>query len=66
MKRKSLRTALIATALVLLTSSAYADAACRPNTCYQQLRQCRATGTPYIICYGYYEDCLARNGCPIP
>jgi hypothetical protein len=66
MKRKSFRTVLAATALVLLTSSAHADAACRKNTCYQQLNQCRATGTPYIICYGAYEDCLLRNGCQIP
>jgi uncharacterized protein YgiB involved in biofilm formation len=66
MKRKSLRTVLTATALVLLSSSAFADAACRKNTCYQQLNQCRATGTPYIICYSAYEDCLLRNGCQIP
>ncbi len=66
MKRKLLRTTLAAAALVLLTASALADAACRSNTCYQQMNQCRATGTSFAICYGYYEDCLLRNGCQIP
>jgi uncharacterized protein YgiB involved in biofilm formation len=66
MKRTLLRTALTASAFVMLTASALADAACRPNTCYKQLNQCRASGTPYIICYGAYEDCLLRNGCQIP
>jgi hypothetical protein len=66
MKRKLIRTTLAATALVLLTASAFADAACSGNRCYQQLNQCRATGTSFAICYGYYEDCLLRNGCQIP
>jgi hypothetical protein len=66
MKRKSLGTALAATAFVLLSASAFADAACRRNTCYQQYTQCRASGTPFAICYGAYEDCLIRNGCQIP
>jgi hypothetical protein len=66
MKRKLLRTAVAATAFVLLTASALADAACRGNTCYQQLNQCRASGTLFVICYGAYEDCLLRNGCQIP
>jgi uncharacterized protein YgiB involved in biofilm formation len=66
MKRKSFRTAMVATALVLLSASTFADAACRSNTCYQQLNKCRASGTPFAICYGAYEDCLIRNGCQIP
>jgi hypothetical protein len=66
MKRKSFRTALAATALVLLTASTFADAACRRNTCYLQYNQCRASGTPFAVCYGAYEDCLIRNGCQIP
>ena len=66
MKRKSFRTVLAATALVLLSASAVADAACRSNTCYQKLNQCRATGTSYAVCYGIYEDCLINNGCQIP
>ena len=66
MMRKLLRTTIAATAFVLLTASALADAACRRNTCYQQLNQCRASGTPFVICYGAYEDCLIRNGCQIP
>ncbi|MBN8213841.1 MAG: hypothetical protein J0M09_13050 [Xanthomonadales bacterium] len=66
MKRATLRTALVSAALVLLAASSSANAVCRRNTCYQQLNQCRATGTPYIICYGAYEDCLIRNGCQIP
>lgn len=66
MKRKLLRTAMVASAFVLLTASALADAACRRNTCYQQLNQCRAAGTSFAICYGAYEDCLLRNGCQIP
>ncbi|MEQ1511356.1 MAG: hypothetical protein ABL934_01615 [Lysobacteraceae bacterium] len=66
MKRKSFRTVLAATALVLLTASTFADAACRYNTCYQTFTRCRLSGTPFATCYAAYEDCLARNGCPIP
>lgn len=66
MKRKLLRTTLAATAFVLLTASALADAACRRNTCYQQFNQCRASGIPFATCYGAYEDCLIRHGCQIP
>lgn len=66
MKRKLLRTTLAATAFVLLTASALADAACRRNTCYQQFNQCRASGVPFATCYAAYEDCLIRNGCQIP
>jgi uncharacterized protein YgiB involved in biofilm formation len=66
MKRQSFRTVLAAAALVLLTASTFANAQCRSNTCYQKLNQCRASGTPYAICYGDYEDCLLRNGCQIP
>ncbi len=66
MKRNLLNTTLVATAFVLLTASTLADAACRSNTCYRQLNQCRASGTPFAICYGAYEDCLIRNGCQIP
>lgn len=66
MKRTTLRTALVSAALVLLAASSSANAVCRSNTCYQQLKQCRAAGTPYVICYGAYEDCLIRNGCQIP
>lgn len=66
MKRTTLRTALVSAALVLLAASSSANAVCRTNTCYQQLNKCRATGTPYAICYGAYEDCLIRNGCQIP
>lgn len=66
MKRKLLRTTLAASAFVLLTASALADAACRPNTCYQQFNQCRASGVPFATCYAAYENCLIRNGCQIP
>ena len=64
MKRSSM-VALMA-GLTLVVSALAADAACRPNTCYRQFLQCRASGVPYIECYSRYEDCLAGYGCPIP
>ncbi len=66
MKHRLFKTTLAAATIVLLTASALADAACRKNTCYQQLTTCRASGIPFATCYAAYEDCLIRNGCQIP
>lgn len=64
MKRSTL--AALMAGVVLFVSALSADAYCRPNTCYRQFLQCRASGVPYQECYFRYEDCLARHGCPIP
>lgn len=66
MKRFSIRPTVAVCALVLLTASAIADAACRPNNCWQQYQTCRANGGTTIDCYTAYETCLYRNGCPVP
>lgn len=52
--------------LTLAISALSADAVCRPNPCYRQMVECRASGIPYYECYARYEDCLMRYGCPIP
>ncbi len=64
MKRSKI--AALTAGLCLMIAGAYADAVCRPNTCYQKFNQCRASGTPFATCYAAYEDCLIRNGCQIP
>ncbi len=64
MKRSKI--AALTAGLCLMIAAACADAACRPNTCYQKFNQCRASGTPFTTCYAAYEDCLIRNGCQIP
>jgi hypothetical protein len=66
MKRFSIRPTVAACALVLLTASAIADAACRPNSCWQQYQTCIANGGGGDQCYTNYELCLYRNGCPVP
>jgi hypothetical protein len=64
MKRSMI--AALATGLTLMIAGTLANAACSPNPCYRQFLQCRASGISYYECYGHYEDCLARYGCPIP
>lgn len=64
MKRSMI--AALATGVTLMIAGTLANAACSPNTCYQQFRQCRSSGVSYYECYSRYEDCLARHGCPIP
>lgn len=66
MKRQLLKTTVAATAFVLLTASALADAACNPFPCYRELRQCTAMGLPNDVCEDRFNDCLLRNGCSIP
>lgn len=64
--RRTARLSAAICALVLLSASALADAACRPNTCWQQYTNCRAQGVPLDECYTRYELCLYRHGCPVP
>ena len=57
---------LIATAIILLTASTFADAACRPNNCAQLYDNYNESGAPIRRCESRYTQCLNAYGCPIP
>ena len=66
MKRALFKSRLVATAIILLTASTFADAACRPNNCAQLYDSCYESGAPIRQCESQYVQCLNAYGCPIP
>jgi hypothetical protein len=66
MKRKLLKTTMLATTFVLLTASSLADARCDLDYCRAQLFKCARTVTPYFKCEVAYATCLTNHGCVVP
>ena len=66
MKRALFKNHLVATAIVLLTASTFADAACLPNNCAVLYDSCIESGARIRQCESQYIQCLSAYGCPIP
>ena len=66
MKRLFSRVTSVVAFTLLVASSMTANAACRPNSCWQNYQQCVYGGGDANECYFTYERCLYKHGCPVP
>jgi hypothetical protein len=66
---KSFKVAAALCIASLMTGAGFGASAAGYNpcsACYTKFLQCRRNGANFYQCYADYEDCLARNNCPIP